>query len=135
MTIIALEVLSRHLSKRIVNCGPHFRMHSMAFITAPDEEVAKNIARGLVSAKLAACVNIIPKITSVYNWDGKINEDSEVLMMVKTRTSVLPVLTEYVKKHHPYKVCEVISTKILQGNQPYLDWILESVPEKVVDEL
>nr|CAH0101582.1 unnamed protein product [Daphnia galeata] len=134
MTILFLGVLYRNLSKHDVSSSLissfYRRMHSMAFITAPNEEVAKTIARGLVSEKLAACVNIIPKITSVYSWEGKVNEDSEVLMMVKTRTVRLPELTEYVKKHHPYDVCEVISTEILQGNKPYLDWILESVPEK-----
>lgn len=102
----------------------------MAFVTAPTEEVAKKIAHGLVTAKLAACVNIIPKITSIYVWEGQVNEDSEVLMMIKTRTSRVAELTQYVKENHPYDVCEVISTEILQGNGPYLNWISESVPEK-----
>ena len=70
---------------------------SMAFVTAPDSEKAKEIAGGLVSNKLAACVNIVPGITSVYEWEGKIENDSEVLMMIKTRTSRIAELTEFVK--------------------------------------
>jgi len=63
-------------------------------------------------------------------WKGEVNEDAEVLMMIKTRTSRLEELTQFIKENHPYEVCEVISTQILQGNQPYLDWISQSVPEK-----
>merc|ERR1712142_726742 len=70
---------------------------SMAFVTAPNAEKAKEIAGGLVSNKLAACVNIIPGITSVYEWEGKIENDSEVLMMIKTRTTRIDELTEFVK--------------------------------------
>ena len=69
----------------------------MAFVTAPTSDKAKEIAGGLVSNKLAACVNIIPGITSVYEWEGKIENDSEVLMMIKTRTSRIEELTEFVK--------------------------------------
>merc|ERR1719384_2335453 len=72
--------------------------YSMAFVTAPNADVAKNIAGGLVSNKLAACVNIIPGIVSVYEWEGKIENDSEVLMMIKTRTVRVAELTEFVKK-------------------------------------
>ncbi|XP_058876548.1 protein CutA homolog isoform X1 [Acipenser ruthenus] len=103
--------------------------HSAAFVTCPNEQVAKEIARGMVERKLAACVNIVPKITSVYEWQGKIEEDSEVLMMIKTRTSKVPALAEYVRSVHPYEVAEVISLPIDQGNPPYLKWLGDSVPE------
>ncbi|KAJ8921410.1 hypothetical protein NQ315_003028 [Exocentrus adspersus] len=104
--------------------------HSVAYVTAPTEEVAKKIGHGLVSKKLAACVNILPKITSIYEWEGKINEDAEVLMMIKTRTSKVDQLTQYVKENHPYTVCEVISLPIQNGNEAYLKWINDVVPSQ-----
>lgn len=97
--------------------------HSAAFITAPDETVAKALAHGLVSNKLAACVNIVPKILSIYEWEGKINEDSEVLLMVKTSTSKVDEISKFIRENHPYAVAEVISFPIENGNQPYLEWI------------
>ncbi|CAH1959671.1 unnamed protein product [Acanthoscelides obtectus] len=102
--------------------------HSVAYVTAPSQEVAKKIAHGIVEKKLAACVNIVPGITSVYEWENKINEDSEVLMMIKTRTSKVNQLTEFVKANHPYTVCEVISLPIQNGNPAYLKWINDVVP-------
>lgn len=103
--------------------------HSVAYVTTPNEDVAKKIAHGLISAKLAACVNIIPKITSIYEWKGELNEDSEVLLMIKTRSSKINELTQYVKTNHPYEVCEVISLPIENGNEPYLKWISDMVPQ------
>ncbi|KAI8518124.1 hypothetical protein Bbelb_041410 [Branchiostoma belcheri] len=103
--------------------------HSACFVTVPDEDVGKKIAKGLVENKLAACVNIIPKIISVYEWEGKIEEDGELLLMIKTRTSKVAALTEFVRKNHPYDVPEVISTKLDQGNPAYMKWLGETVPD------
>ncbi|XP_036725338.1 protein CutA isoform X3 [Balaenoptera ricei] len=70
---------------------------SAAFVTCPNEKVAKEIARAVVEKHLAACVNLIPQITSIYEWKGKIEEDSEVLMMIKTQSSLVPALTDFVR--------------------------------------
>ncbi|XP_014379500.1 protein CutA [Alligator sinensis] len=103
---------------------------SAAFVTCPNETVAKEIARAVVEKHLAACVNIMPQITSIYEWKGKIEEDSEVLLMIKTRSSRIPALAEYVRSVHPYEVAEVIALPIQQGNAPYLQWVQETVPSE-----
>ncbi|XP_052019726.1 protein CutA isoform X1 [Apodemus sylvaticus] len=105
---------------------------SAAFVTCPNEKVAKEIARAVVEKRLAACVNLIPQITSIYEWKGKIEEDSEVLMMIKTQSSLVSALTEFVRSVHPYEVAEVIALPVEQGNPPYLHWVhqvTESVPD------
>uniref|UniRef100_A0A4W5JTJ0 CutA divalent cation tolerance homolog n=1 Tax=Hucho hucho TaxID=62062 RepID=A0A4W5JTJ0_9TELE len=107
--------------------------HSAAFVTCPNEQVAKDLARGIVEKKLAACVNIVPKITSVYEWQGKIQEDSEVLL-VSIHTSFyscfdIDLQCLYMLSNHPYEVAEVISLPIEQGNPPYLKWLGDAVPE------
>ncbi|CAG5123556.1 unnamed protein product [Candidula unifasciata] len=103
---------------------------SMAFVTVPNIEIGRRLAHGLVEQKLAACVNIIPQVTSVYTWQGKINEDSELILMIKTLTSRIDDVSEFVRKNHPYECAEVISSKIDNGNPPYLKWILDTVSDK-----
>lgn len=80
--------------------------------------------------KHAACVNIIPGLISVYEWEGKINEDPELLLKIKTATSKVDDVIKYVRENHPYDVAEVISVKIDNGNPPYLKWIDEVVGTK-----
>ncbi|XP_004521050.1 protein CutA homolog [Ceratitis capitata] len=103
---------------------------SVAFVTTPDEKLAKKLAQGLVERKLAACVNIIPQIQSIYMWEGKVNEDNEYLMMIKTRTSRVDELVKFVRENHSYSVAEVITLPIEKGNAPYLNWIAQTVPDK-----
>ncbi|KAL2655772.1 hypothetical protein AAZV13_04G084600 [Glycine max] len=86
----------------------------------------KKLAESIVKEKLAACVNRVPGIESVYQWEGKIQTDSEELLIIKTRQSLLEALTEHVKTNHEYDVPEVISLPITGGNLKYLEWIKES---------
>uniref|UniRef100_A0A8D8TIC1 Protein CutA homolog n=1 Tax=Cacopsylla melanoneura TaxID=428564 RepID=A0A8D8TIC1_9HEMI len=104
--------------------------HSISYVTTPNDEVATKLADGLITQNMAACVNIIPGVKSVYKWEGKVNTDTEHMMIIKTRTSRLEEMTEWIRKNHPYEVCEVISMPITHGNQPYLNWISENVPHK-----
>ncbi|XP_058713568.1 protein CutA homolog [Poecile atricapillus] len=101
---------------------------SAAFVTCPNLSVATELARALVLQGLAACVNIVPGVTSVYSWQGKLEEDSEVLLMIKTRSSRVPALTEFVRRQHPYEVPEVVALPVAQGNAPYLRWVRDVVP-------
>ena len=95
----------------------------VVLITAPSKEVAREIARALVERKLAACVNIIPMIESIYAWEGKIEQDEEVLLLVKTREELLDALVPAAVALHPYDQPEVIALPIVTGSESYLAWI------------
>eukprot|EP00968_Pinguiococcus_pyrenoidosus_P027707 scaffold7417_cov258-Pinguiococcus_pyrenoidosus.AAC.7 len=93
------------------------------YVTAPNEEVAELIANEVVTKRLAACVNVTPKVVSMYFWDGGLQKDEESMMMIKTRKSLVSALTAAVVELHPYDVPEVIATPLVGGNRPYFDFV------------
>lgn len=95
----------------------------LVLVTAPDAAVARTLARGLVEAKHAACVNVLPGLTSFYRWEGTIHEDAEVLLLIKTRAAALPALQAFVRAHHPAKVPEIVALDVAAGDRQYLDWV------------
>lgn len=97
----------------------------MIYCTTSDEDSALKIANELVNKKLVACCNIIPAITSVYNWQNKVNTDAEVLMIMKTKSTLFKLVEQGIKKLHDYEVPEIISTEITDGSEDYLNWIDE----------
>jgi periplasmic divalent cation tolerance protein len=107
------------------------REHVIVFITAPSKEVGREIANLLLEQKLAACVNIISPINSLYVWEGKINDDEEALLVVKTRAELLKDgLIPAVQSIHPYEVPEILALPILTGLESYLGWIEEVTGDK-----
>ena len=102
-------------------------MYQLVLTTCPNETVAENIAQQLVTEKLAACVNIIPNITSIYSWQGEIHCDNEVQLLIKTDEKTFATLNERINQLHPYDVVEVIALNIQQGDQHYLNWITNSL--------
>jgi len=95
----------------------------IVLITVPSMEVGKQIARELVETRLAACVNILPGITSLYRWQGEVTEEDELLLVVKTQQALFDRLVELVTQHHPYDLPEVIALPIIAGLESYLTWI------------
>ncbi len=101
-------------------------MYWTIFCTVPDKETGLKIARVLVHEGLAACVNLLPGITSVYRWQGEVQENPELLILVKTRQERYEALEARIKELHPYEVPEIIAHKIEAGSKSYLDWITQS---------
>ncbi|HJU08652.1 MAG TPA: divalent-cation tolerance protein CutA [Rhodanobacteraceae bacterium] len=93
--------------------------------TCPDSETAAKISRALVEGRLAACVNRVPGLTSVYRWCGEIHEDGEVLLLIKSTRDRLESLRTRLIELHPYEVPELIALEITAGHVPYLDWLRE----------
>lgn len=96
----------------------------VVFCTCPNDK-ADSIAEDLLNSKLVACVNIIPLVKSKYWWEGKIETDSESLLIIKTTEELISNLINKIKEIHPYKVPEIITIEIKEGNQDYLNWISE----------
>lgn len=95
----------------------------VVFITTSSEDEATRIAKELVGAQLAGCVNIIRDIRSIYSWEGNVEDDHEILMIVKTRKSLFSQLQKKVQELHSYSVPEIIAIPIEDGSQEYLKWL------------
>ena len=99
---------------------------SVLFATVGSEEEASKIARALVDEKLVACVNIVPRIRSIYSWKGEVCDDEEYLLVMKSRSSRFPAVEQRIRELHSYEVPEVIAFPIAQGLPEYLDWVVEN---------
>jgi periplasmic divalent cation tolerance protein len=97
----------------------------VVFITASNDDEATKVARTLVEARLAGCVNIIKNIRSIYTWQGKIEDEAEVLMIAKTQKPLFDALMKKVKELHSYTVPEIIAMPIIEGSEDYLKWLRE----------
>lgn len=95
--------------------------------TAPSSDVAATLARGLVDAQLAACVNLIAGVRSFYRWKGEVEDDSEVQLVVKTRASRLAAVRGWIESNHPYDTPEILALPVSGGSEAYLAWIGQQV--------
>lgn len=95
----------------------------IVLITAPRGRKTDSLANGLITARLAACVNVVPGVVSHYRWKGRVHRDKEALLVAKTTAAKLPALKRWIASHHPYTVPEVLALKISDGSTPYLNWL------------
>ncbi|MBN1120825.1 MAG: divalent-cation tolerance protein CutA [Anaerolineae bacterium] len=99
-------------------------MSAIIIITTTETiDEAKQIARGLVEGRLAACVQIVGPITSIYRWEGAVEEAAEVLCLVKTRADLFDQVEAAIQDRHSYDVPEIIAVPVERGSKPYLDWL------------
>jgi len=95
----------------------------LALCTCPDMATATRLAESLVNAQLAACVNMVPGLISVYSWEGQIAKDNEVLLMIKTTEERVADIVAQIQREHPYDLPEVIAHPIVAGLDSYLEWV------------
>jgi periplasmic divalent cation tolerance protein len=99
----------------------------LVLCTAPTAEVAAGLARALVEARLAACGNVVPGLRSIYRWQGKVEDESEALLLLKTTRDQFPALRDELLRRHPYQVPEVLALPVEAGSARYLDWLAGAV--------
>ncbi len=95
----------------------------LTFCTCPDESVALSLAETLVRERLAACVNLLPGVRSIYIWQGKLQRDAEVLLQIKSAASGFPDLAARLRELHPYDLPEIMAVPISHGLSDYLNWV------------
>ncbi|HNW39533.1 MAG TPA: divalent-cation tolerance protein CutA [Candidatus Omnitrophota bacterium] len=98
-------------------------MYVVVLVTAKNKKEARRISIGLIKAKLAACVNIIDKVNSLFLWKAKLDQAQEVLLLIKSRKDKLARIIKLVRSLHTYEVPEIIALPIIAGDKPYLRWI------------
>ena len=102
----------------------------VVLVTAPDRETAERLGADLVEERLAACANLVPGVTSIYRWEGAVERDEEVLMVLKTRTERVGTLVRRVEELHPYDVPEVLALPVDAGHAPYARWVRDATGKR-----
>jgi len=100
----------------------------VVLVTVPSEAVGLDLGRTLVDEHLAACVNVVPGLTSVYLWEGRREETAEALLLIKTRPEGYAALQRRILELHPYSVPEVLGLPVAEGAPAYVQWVRESIP-------
>lgn len=98
-------------------------MYHLIFCTCPNSETARAIARHLVTQQLAACVNVLPGVTSIYRWQSQVETAEEHLLIIKSRQAAYDAIEAAIKQLHPYDVPEVVAVTLDRGSEDYLQWV------------
>lgn len=98
----------------------------LVFTTLPDADSAGKIAKQLVEHRLAACVNVLAPCRSIYRWQGDVQEDGEVPLIIKTTADRLPALRDWLQLNHPYELPEIVAVEVVDGLPDYLAWVADS---------
>jgi len=98
----------------------------VALVAVGSESQGIEIGKALIEERLAACVNLIKGVRSLYMWEGRLADDQEILMLIKTSRAVFPRLKARVLELHPYQVPEIIALPVLEGSPPYVKWVIDS---------
>ena len=107
----------------MTNTRNHENSSIIILVTCPDVKTAKRVASSIIRKRLAACVNIITGVRSVYRWKGKVEETTEKLLFIKSSRRLLNKITQDVKQNHPYQIPEIIALPIIGGSREYLQWL------------
>ena len=102
---------------------------SIILVTTPSQDVAQQLAQDLVRERLAACVNVVSGVRSIYAWEGKIERAEEVLLIIKTQSSRYAALEEYVRAHHPYETPEIVEIPAGRVTPQYWQWIVKETTD------
>ena len=99
----------------------------VVLVAVPSGGKARSMAESLVESRLAACVNVLPGVVSVYRWKGRVHRDAESLLVIKTTAAKFKPLERWIRAHHPYETPEVIGLAVAAGSTAYLSWLREQV--------
>lgn len=104
--------------------------HLIVMTTLPEMEAAQDFARQLIEQSLAACVNVLPKMVSIYRWKQNIEHGDEHQLIMKTTEECYPQLEEFIRQHHPYELPEIIAIPVSAGLPDYLQWVSQQCEKK-----
>ncbi len=99
----------------------------IVWCNCPDSQTATTLASGLVKEKLAACVNVLPAVQSIYHWQDRLETANEVPLMIKTTRAAYPKLEVWLQTQHPYTIPEIIAFPVTQGLPAYIAWVQDSI--------
>lgn len=102
---------------------------SVVLVTVPDDAAGKRLARALLEERLIACANVIPGVTSIYRWEGAVHEEGEGLVVLKTRSELVPRLVARIPEIHPYDLPEVLALRVDEGLPAYCRWVLDETDD------